>query len=417
VIVLVAVAAVRLDQGAVGALDVLTGELKWLSVCRLIEAVTPAAQAQIGEDLADAVLAAGFFQFVSLTLYPFSSPEVRMSAAYRPALSERLVLMSDVPARTGVRPYRKVTVFTRMLAFGNLFATPALGDRSLRTVRIVMLRASDLTDRQVQVLTLVADGLATKQIARHLGISIRTVQDHLARIRQVTGARREGEMIARAVAAGLMTSNSLPLASAGRDRAVGLVTGPRQPFHETVVPGAQAMPPAPLGEARAGPSSACGPPQGFGEGISDDPLACLPPAPGGARCFARNVRAIEVLIDRDAITSGAAAAGTPWQYYDLGHGYCSYMFFEQCPHRIACARCDFYTLKAQVLEAKDNLQPMLASLPLTDDERAAVDDGQEALDQLLDRLADLPTPAGPTPSQIGRPPSVTLLPIAEIRQG
>jgi hypothetical protein len=34
--------------------------------------------------------------------------------------------------------------------------------------------------------------------------------------------------------------------------------------------------------------------------------------------FARNVRAIEVLIDRDAVTSGAAVAGEPWQHYDLG---------------------------------------------------------------------------------------------------
>jgi hypothetical protein len=102
--------------------------------------------------------------------------------------------------------------------------------------------------------------------------------------------------------------------------------------------------------------------------------------------FARNVRIIEVLVDRDAVTSGT---GEPWQHYDLGHGYCSYAFFEQCPHRMACARCDFYTpkdsTKAQLLEAKTNLQRMLATIPLTDDERAAVDDGQAALDGLLDR--------------------------------
>ena len=83
--------------------------------------------------------------------------------------------------------------------------------------------------------------------------------------------------------------------------------------------------------------------------------------------FARNVRTIEVLIDRDAVASGAAAAGEPWQHYDLGHGYCTYTFFEQCPHRMACARCDFYTpkdsSKAQLLEAKDNLQRMLAVHP------------------------------------------------------
>ncbi len=59
--------------------------------------------------------------------------------------------------------------------------------------------------------------------------------------------------------------------------------------------------------------------------------------------FSRNVRTIEVLIDRDAVAAGTAASGEPWQHYDLGHGYCAYTFFEQCPHRMACARCDFYT--------------------------------------------------------------------------
>lgn len=137
--------------------------------------------------------------------------------------------------------------------------------------------------------------------------------------------------------------------------------------------------------------------------------------------FARNVRAIEVLIDRDAVTSGAAAAGEPWQHYDLGHGWCTYSFFEQCPHRMACARCDFYTpkgsTKAQLLEAKDNLQRMLASIPLTDDERAAVDDGHTAVTALLDRLADIPTPAGPTPRELGSPATMTMLPIVQIRPG
>src|SRR5437763_5729850 len=123
--------------------------------------------------------------------------------------------------------------------------------------------------------------------------------------------------------------------------------------------------------------------------------------------FARNVRTIEVLVDRDAVASGATTNGEPWQHYHLGHGYCSYTFFEQCPHRMACARCDFYTPKSssqgQLLEAKDNLQRMAANIPLTDDEQAAVEDGQMALDRLLTRLTDVPTPAGPTPRQIGTP--------------
>ena len=47
--------------------------------------------------------------------------------------------------------------------------------------------------------------------------------------------------------------------------------------------------------------------------------------------FSRNVQAIEVLIDRDAVASGAAASGEPWQHYDLGHGYCGYTFFPLPP--------------------------------------------------------------------------------------
>jgi hypothetical protein len=133
--------------------------------------------------------------------------------------------------------------------------------------------------------------------------------------------------------------------------------------------------------------------------------------------FSRNVRTIEVLVDRDAVAAGATA-GEPWQHYDLGHGYCSYTFFEQCPHRMSCARCDFYTPKAssngQLIEAKNNLQRMLVGIPLTDDERAAVEDGQAAVDRLLQRLADVATPAGPTPRQLhaepGRQLPLTVLP-------
>jgi hypothetical protein len=53
--------------------------------------------------------------------------------------------------------------------------------------------------------------------------------------------------------------------------------------------------------------------------------------------FGRNLRTIDVLIDREAVQTGTAAKGTPWQYFDLGHGYCTYNFFEQCPHRMHAA--------------------------------------------------------------------------------
>jgi integrase len=131
--------------------------------------------------------------------------------------------------------------------------------------------------------------------------------------------------------------------------------------------------------------------------------------------FGRNVRTIEVLLDREAVQSGAVANGTPWQYFDLGHGYCTFSFFEQCLHRMACARCDFYVPKdstrAQLLEARDHLQRMLLAIPLTDDERAAVEDGAAAVEQLLTRLVDTPTPAGPTPRQLS---DRTFIPLSQL---
>ena len=75
---------------------------------------------------------------------------------------------------------------------------------------------------------------------------------------------------------------------------------------------------------------------------------------------------------------------------------------------MACARCDFYVPKestrAQLLEAKDNLQRMLAQIPLTDDERAAVEDGTAAVERLIGQLRDTrharlhPTPRTGKPS-------------------
>ena len=88
-----------------------------------------------------------------------------------------------------------------------------------------------------------------------------------------------------------------------------------------------------------------------------------------------------------------------------GHGYCTYDFFDQCPHRMACAKCSFYlpkeSTKAHLLEAKANLLRLRQDIPLADVELAAVEDGLAAYEQLLAKLADVPTPAGPTPRQLG----------------
>jgi DNA-binding NarL/FixJ family response regulator len=59
--------------------------------------------------------------------------------------------------------------------------------RTLLTRRATQAPQDQLSDREREVLTLVADGLANKQIARHLSITERTVKAHLTSIFQRIG--------------------------------------------------------------------------------------------------------------------------------------------------------------------------------------------------------------------------------------
>jgi hypothetical protein len=78
---------------------------------------------------------------------------------------------------------------------------------------------------------------------------------------------------------------------------------------------------------------------------------------------------------------------------------------------MACAKCDFYMPKqstaALLMEGKKHLLRLLQEIPLREAEQAAVEDGVTAYENLLSKLVDVPTPAGPTPRQIG-PASVQI---------
>ncbi|WP_329376998.1 hypothetical protein OG625_05890 [Streptomyces sp. NBC_01351] len=72
---------------------------------------------------------------------------------------------------------------------------------------------------------------------------------------------------------------------------------------------------------------------------------------------------------------------------------------------MACARCPFYvpkeSTKGQLLAVKEGINTMLEQLDLTDDEREALEGDRDAVTALTQHLADIPTPAGPTPRELG----------------
>ena len=56
-------------------------------------------------------------------------------------------------------------------------------------------RLDSLTERQRQVLDLAVAGLSNKEIAEHLGISFRTVENHRAWMMERMGARNLAELV------------------------------------------------------------------------------------------------------------------------------------------------------------------------------------------------------------------------------
>ena len=62
----------------------------------------------------------------------------------------------------------------------------------------------DLTEREIQVLTELADGKAVKQIPDDLGISVHTVKFHIANAHTKLHVRSQGEAVAKAVREGII---------------------------------------------------------------------------------------------------------------------------------------------------------------------------------------------------------------------
>ena len=119
--------------------------------------------------------------------------------------------------------------------------------------------------------------------------------------------------------------------------------------------------------------------------------------------FERNTRVVKVLIDRDRFMS-SPESDQSWLHYDLGHGWCSFEFFDRCPHRMACAKCDFYIPKdstvGQLLEASENNHRFLKTIPISEEEEAAAEGDRAAIERLVSRLEHQPTPSGQTPAEL-----------------
>ena len=81
---------------------------------------------------------------------------------------------------------------------------PKSRDRTGRTERKIV---SELTSREMEVLQLIAEGKANKEIAAELGISIKTVEKHRGHLMEKLDIHDTAGLTRHAIAAGIIESS------------------------------------------------------------------------------------------------------------------------------------------------------------------------------------------------------------------
>ena len=105
----------------------------------------------------------------------------------------------------------------REVARGNAFFSPPVAKRMLKQWQEKFLNGSPiktttakLTSRQTEVLQLIAEGYATKQIAGMLSLSIKTVEKHRQDLMNLLNIHNIASLTRYAVSSGVVESNRVP---------------------------------------------------------------------------------------------------------------------------------------------------------------------------------------------------------------
>jgi len=92
-----------------------------------------------------------------------------------------------------------------MACNGDVIISPEFAQALLQeSEAVVLTNTSNLSDRELEVLQLLADGQSTPEIAEAMFISQKTVKNHLASIYEKTDARDRTQAVVRAVKMGII---------------------------------------------------------------------------------------------------------------------------------------------------------------------------------------------------------------------
>jgi DNA-binding NarL/FixJ family response regulator len=105
---------------------------------------------------------------------------------------------------TKTRGIEELIAAVRSAYDGNAVIPEALLGRLVSTPERTQGPGDDLSDRELEVLTLLAEGVATKAIAEQLYLSVHTVRNHIQRILMKLGAHSKLEAVSIALREGII---------------------------------------------------------------------------------------------------------------------------------------------------------------------------------------------------------------------
>jgi two-component system response regulator NreC len=97
----------------------------------------------------------------------------------------------------------------RMAAEGGTYLEPRLGARLAADAAAARRSAPELTERELDVLRLIARGLTNRETAERLFLSVRTIEGHRARIQRKLGCSRRSDLVEYALERGLIEPSEL----------------------------------------------------------------------------------------------------------------------------------------------------------------------------------------------------------------
>jgi DNA-binding NarL/FixJ family response regulator len=92
----------------------------------------------------------------------------------------------------------------RTVSAGGKFISPSISDRILNPPPLRGANHNVLTEREREILALIASGLTNKKIANQLSISIKTVETHRTRILQKLDVHSTADLVKYAIKTGLL---------------------------------------------------------------------------------------------------------------------------------------------------------------------------------------------------------------------